>query len=128
MVNNRREFIIKGTSIAAMSVLGINSVKSEAIGNSLLNEGLPHVAAPPKNYIQDAGIKMCLAYFAGIEAERRKIEFGKQLNFLGAVGKISPLVTGSQKINPWEYEAVLAEKNAWDKVGLKLEEIGRAHV
>jgi mannonate dehydratase len=121
MVNNRREFIIKGTSIAAMSVLGINSVKSEAIGNSLLNEGLPHVAAPPKNYIQDAGIKMCLAYFAGIEAERRKIEFGKQLNFLGAVGKISPLVTGSQKINPWEYEAVLAEKNAWDKVGLKLE-------
>src|SRR5665647_1261994 len=86
MANNRREFIRKGSSIAAMSVLGINSARSEAIGNSLMKDGLQGKAAAPKSYLQDAGIKMSFAYFGGIEAERRKIEFGKQLNVLGAVG------------------------------------------
>jgi len=123
MKNNRREFIMKGTSIAAMSVLGINSVRSDVIGNSLSNEEQQVKAASPKNYIQDAGIKMCFAYFGGIEAEHRKIEFGKQLNVMGAVGGINTQLLGLPNVNPWSFEAVSAAKNAWDKVGLKLEVI-----
>ena len=76
-----------------------------------------------QDYIQDAGIKMCFAYFSGIEAEKRKIEFGKQLNVLGAVGGINPGMVGLNNINPWDYEAVITVKNAWEKVGLKLEVI-----
>jgi mannonate dehydratase len=121
MANNRREFIRKSTSIAAMSVLGINSARSEVIGNSLMKDELIGKVASPKNYLQDAGIKMCFAYFGGIEAERRKIEFGKQLNVLGAVGGINPRMVGLQNANGWDFEAVSAVKNAWDKVGLKLE-------
>lgn len=123
MKNNRREFIMKGTSIAAMSVLGMNSVRSKVICNSEWNEGQQGKAASAKNYIQDAGIKMCFAYFGGIEAERRKIEFGKQLNVMGAVGGINSLLLGLSNVNPWSIEAVSAAKNAWDKVGLKLEVI-----
>ena len=123
MKNNRREFLRKSTSMAALSVLGITPVLSETTDLSFKRKGLTGKSSPSKNYVKDAGIKMCFAYFGGLEAEKRKAEFGKQLNVLGAVGKISPLVSGSQTINPWEYEAVLAEKNAWEKFGLKLEVI-----
>ena len=123
MKNNRREFLRKSTSVAALSVLGITPVLSETTDLSFKREGLTGKSSPSKNYVKDAGIKMCFAYFGGLEAEKRKAEFGKQLNVLGAVGKITPLVSGSQTINPWEYEAVLAEKNAWEKFGLKLEVI-----
>ena len=76
-----------------------------------------------KSYIPDAGIKMCFAYFGGVEAEKRKVEFGRQLNVLGAVGGIDPRMAGLQNINPWDYEAINAVKNAWNKAGLKLEVI-----
>ena len=66
---------------------------------------------------------MCFAYFGGIEAEKRKVEFGKQLNVLGAVGGINPGMAGLQNVNSWDYEAVSAVKNAWEKAGLKLEVI-----
>ena len=121
MANNRREFLMKGSTFAAASVLGINSGRSEVIGNSSRDESQGGLSASPKNYIQDAGIKMCFAYFGGIEGERRKIEFGKQLNVMGAVGGINPRMAGLQNVNPWEFEAVSAVKNSWDKVGLKLE-------
>ena len=76
-----------------------------------------------KEYIQDAGIKMCFAYFGGIEAEKRKVQFGRQLNVLGAVGGIDPPMVGLTECKPWDYEAVSAVKNAWEKTGLKLEVI-----
>jgi mannonate dehydratase len=122
MKNNRREFLRKSTSVAALSVLGMNSVRSE-MADPAFRMGQTGKGYPAKEYIKDAGIKMCFAYFGGLETEKRKAEFGKQLGVLGAVGKISPLVTGSQTINPWEYEAVLAEKKTWEKFGLKLEVI-----
>lgn len=117
MKNNRREFIKKSTALAALSIVGMNAAKSE------MTDRLGVENSTSKNYIQDAGIKMCFAYFGGIEAEKRKIEFGKQLNILGAVGGINPQRIGLQNINPWDFEAVSAVKNAWDKTGLKLEVI-----
>jgi mannonate dehydratase len=121
MKNDRREFIKKGTAIAALSVVGMNSAISE-ITDRPANEGASsNKSSGSKKYIQDAGIKMCFAYFGGIDKEKRKVEFGKQLNVLGAVGGINPLMVGLKNANPWDYEAVSAVKNAWDKAGLKLE-------
>jgi mannonate dehydratase len=121
MKNNRREFIKKSTAVAALSVAGMSSVTSGMMGQAVTK--LPGSGSQSKEYIQDAGIKMCFAYFAGLEAEKRKVEFGKQLNVLGAVGGIDTRMAGVPNANPWDYEAVLAVKNAWDKAGLKLEVI-----
>jgi len=123
MKNNRREFIKKSTAMAALSVVGMNTVKSEMIDQNVKKEVQKGGGFSSKNYILDAGIKMCFAYFGGIEAEKRKVEFGKQLNVLGAVGGINPQMVGLQNVNAWDYEAVSAVKKAWDKAGLKLEVI-----
>lgn len=74
-----------------------------------------------KSYIPDAGIKMCFAYFRGLQAEARKVEFGKQLNVLGAVAGINPGMAGLKDAKPWEYETIMAVKAAWDRAGLRFE-------
>ncbi len=123
MKNNRREFIRKSTAMAALSVAGLSPGASELLGNSH-NQGIAGVSgSPSKEYIQDAGIKMCFAYFGGMEAEQRKVQFGKQLNVLGAVGGIDTRMVSLPNAQPWDFEAVSAVKNAWDKTGLKLEVI-----
>ena len=123
MKNNRREFIKKSTAMTALSIVGLSSATSALVDRSGNEKGQSQRSPESKNYIQDAGIKMCFAYFGGIEAEKRKVEFGKQLNVLGAVGGINPRMAGLQNLNPWDYEAVSAVKNAWGKAGLKLEVI-----
>lgn len=125
MRNNRRDFIKKSTALAALSITGFNSsasVMEDEEGNS--EAGLQGRQMVKKvDFPKDAGIKMCFAYFAGIEAEKRKIKFGKQLDVLGAVGGINPRMAGLNNVNPWDYEAVMAVKKAWEKEGLKLEVI-----
>jgi mannonate dehydratase len=125
MKNDRREFIKKSSVFAALSFAGIGTSSSEIINiaerrEKKLKENLDDEKS---GYIQDAGIKMCFSYFAGIEAEKRKIEFGKQLNVLGAVGGINPGMAGLNNVNAWDFDAVSAVKNAWAKEGLKLEVI-----
>ena len=69
----------------------IKSLRASELLGSSPNQGKADVnGSPSKEYIQDAGIKMCFAYFGGMEAEKRKVQFGKQLNVLGAVGGIDP--------------------------------------
>lgn len=109
--------------MAAFSVGGLGSATSELFGRSADSGKMGETGARSKPYIQDAGIKMCFAYFGGLQAEQRKVQFGKQLNVLGAVGGINPDMVGLPNVNPWELEAVSAVKNAWDKAGLKLEVI-----
>jgi mannonate dehydratase len=121
MKNNRREFIKKSSALAAISVVGMNSATSGLIARSVDEKAGSKKKSD--SYIKDAGIKMCFAYFGGIEAEKRKVQFGKQLNVLGAVGGIDPGMAGVPNVNPWEYEAVAAVKNAWEKTGLRLEVI-----
>jgi mannonate dehydratase len=116
MKKNRRDFIRKSTAMAALSFAGINPAVNELLNNSKKNSRQSRTG-----YIQDAGIKLCFSYFRGIEAEKRKIEFGKQLNVLGAVGGINPQMTGLNNVKAWDYEAVMAVKKAWENVGLKLE-------
>jgi mannonate dehydratase len=115
MKSTRREFIRKSSVAAVISAAGLGTVSASAVSR------IPKPKA--KQYIPDAGIKMCFAYFRGIEAESRKILFGRQLNVLGAVGGISPGMVGLKNVNAWDFEAVSAVKNAWEKEGLKLEVI-----
>src|SRR5512141_2741595 len=123
MKNNRRDFIRKSTAMAALSVAGIGSATSGLLGCPA-NDSAGRVNGPgSKDYIQDAGIKMCFAYFGGIEAEKRKVQFGRQLNVLGAVGGIDPSRVGLSNARPWDYEAVMAVKYAWAQTGLNLEVI-----
>lgn len=113
MKSNRRDFIKKGSSAAVLSAAAMTGFEPGSTG--FLKK------KPAKPFVQDAGIKMCFAYFNGLEAERRKVEFGKQLNVLGAVGGINPGMVGLRNVRAWELEAVTAVKNAWEKEGLKLE-------
>ena len=114
MRNNRREFIRKAAlSAAGMGALPLMGTLPEAM--------LPKKNSEQKSYTPDAGIKLCFAYFRGLEAEKRKVEFGRQLNVLGAVGGINPGMVGVQNVKPWEYEGIMAVKTAWENAGLKLE-------
>ena len=68
--------------------------------------------------VKDAGMKLCLAYFAG--KEPRRIELAKQMAVYGAVGGIDPKMVGMDNANNWELDVIKAVKESWDKEGLKL--------
>lgn len=116
MKSNRREFLRKSSAAAIFSAAAMGSLSAAPSEEKQKRK-------KPGSYIPDAGIKMCFAYFGGIEAEKRKVEFGRQLNVLGAVGGINPRMSGLQNVNAWDFEAVSSVKNAWKKEGLKLEVI-----
>jgi mannonate dehydratase len=118
MKSNRRDFIRKSSAAALISATGIGSLSAAASADVQKGKNIKQ-----KAYVPDGGIKMCFAYFGGIEAEKRKVEFGRQLNVLGAVGGINPRMAGLQNVNAWDYEAVIGVKNAWEKEGLRLEVI-----
>jgi mannonate dehydratase len=125
MRNNRRDFIKKTSAFTAFALAGIKSSGSDLSDSEKSKKHLQKdgTAIEKQAYVKDAGIKMCFAYFSGIEAEKRKIEFGKQLDVLGAVGGINPAMAGLNNVNAWDYEGVVAVKNAWERVGLRLEVI-----
>ena len=110
--------------MAALSVAGLSSATSELLGSSVKqgNEGKNRIRIKGI-YYRMQGLKCVLHILEDLEAEKRKVEFGKQLNVLGAVGGIDPRMVSLPNAKPWEYDAVSAVKNAWDKAGLKLEVI-----
>lgn len=104
MRNSRRAFIRNTASLASLS----------------LADQLPatvNLKSKP-DYVQDGGLKFCLAHFFGMNKQR--IELSKQMRVLGAVGGINPGAVGLKNIKPWEKEAVLAVQAAWKKEGLTL--------
>lgn len=110
MNNNRRQFLKKAGAATALTAMGIS--RAEVFQHKIPNKG---------KYVKDAGIRLCFVYYGGIEAERQKVEFGKQLNVTGVVGGIDPRMVGLPEVKPWELEAVMAVKTAWEKEGLRLE-------
>jgi mannonate dehydratase len=106
MENSRRDFLKKTTSLAALTVGGITPARAAE---------KPVADLAP---LRDAGMQMCEAYFSGMNEQ--KIALTKQMDVLGAVGGISPAMVGLNDVKPWEFKAVLAVKEAWEKVGLKL--------
>jgi len=75
-------------------------------------------AAQVRGHARDAGMLMSEAYFDGFN--QHKIALCRQMDVLGAVGGINPKMVGLNEVKPWDYEAVLAVKNAWDNEGLKM--------
>ncbi|HYG19199.1 MAG TPA: mannonate dehydratase [Ohtaekwangia sp.] len=101
MKKNRRDFIKKTASLAALS----------SVNFSPAPVGMDSLA-------KDANIQLCLAYFYGLEA--RKIELSKQMGVTGAVSPSSPWwLEGMQNRKPWEYEVLAAVKDAYAKRGLE---------
>ena len=102
-MGNRRNFLKHTISLAAAtSVGGMNSLM--AAPNEQLAVG---------SYAKDAGMQLSEAYFFGMEEQR--IAFAKQVNALGAV-------TGVRRngdLDPWHPKAIIANKEAWEDVGLK---------
>lgn len=111
MKDNRRSFIKKGASLAA---LGLHAASAHPVEVNRRNDS--RVKNP--DGMKDAGMQMCEAYFSGMNEQ--KIALTKQMDVLGAVGGINPRMVGLEDVKPWEYKAVVAVKEAWDKVGLKL--------
>ncbi|MEO6962266.1 MAG: mannonate dehydratase [Puia sp.] len=112
MKENRRDFIRKTTSIAAALTAGSSAVAKVPRLSS------KKITAPdPVEYIRDAGMQMSLAYFWGIEP--RRIALARQMDVLGAVGGINTRMAGlPDGAKAWDYESVMAVKEAWNKQGL----------
>lgn len=106
MANNRRSFLKKSISIASVtSIAGVGG-----LANSKSNTELSKRA---HEYVKDAGMQLSEAYFRGLE--ERRIAYARQMDVLGAVAG----VRSSDDAKPWEAKAIIANKQAWDKVGLK---------
>lgn len=100
MENSRRDFIKKGASLTALSSLGLTTTQASAL-----------------KHAKDVNIELCLAYFYGLQ--ERKIALSKQMGVLGAVSPSSPWAVGLQNVSAWEYEALVAVKEAFAKRGLQ---------
>ena len=106
MSDNRRNFIKKTASLAAATSLG-------SVGSLLASAAQQKQQAEVKEYVKDAGMELSEAYFRGLEEKR--IAFTKQLDVFGAVTGVRP----PEGLKPWEPKAIIANKEAWEKVGLK---------
>ena len=115
MHNNRRNFIKKGATLASALTLG--GVSSAIAAAPYINtkgrtkEGV-------HTMVKDAGMQMSEAYFSGMD--ERRIAFMKQMDVFGAVGGINPTLSGITDAAPWHPKALSANKEAWEKFGLKL--------
>lgn len=105
MTDSRRDFLKKSATIATLPFAG-------------LKEENNRLATVPGEFVKDAGMQLCLAYFWGIEP--RRVTLAKQMNVLGAVGGINPGMAGLKNVPAWEEKAVWAVKQAWEKEGLQL--------
>lgn len=70
------------------------------------------------DYQRDLGMRLCLAYFWGIE--QRKTALARQMDVLGAVGGINPAMAGLGSQKPWSREVIKGVKAVWKKEGLTL--------
>jgi mannonate dehydratase len=102
MENTRRRFIRNSASLASLSLLG------KTPGDLGLKSAV--------EYMQDGGLKFCLAHFYGMNKQRMALS--RQMKVLGAVGGIHPGNVGLSGVKPWDIQAVVAVKDAWKKEGL----------
>lgn len=100
MTSSRRDFIKKGASLTTLSTLGLNKASAHTY-----------------EYAKDTNIELCLAYFYGLQ--ERKIQLSKQMGILGAVSPSNPGMAGLNEVKAWEYEALVAVKEVFEKRGLK---------
>ena len=115
MHNNRRNFIKKGATLASALTLG--GVSSAIAAAPYINTK-GRTKQGVHTLVKDAGMQMSEAYFSGMD--ERRIAFMKQMDVFGAVGGINPTLSGITDAAPWHPKALSANKEAWEKFGLKL--------
>ncbi len=119
MKDKRRDFLKKGASLAAAALAGgIGPVLANARGRNNYTAPGTSGYTSPVNLAKDAGMQMSEAYFAGMQEQ--KIALTKQMEVFGAVAGINTKMVGMDDVKPWEPKAITAVKEAWEKVGLKL--------
>ena len=114
MKDNRRGFIKKSATLASAFTIG-------GLSSSIASTHLNIKGRSGENLnaiVKDAGMQMSEAYFSGMD--ERRIAFMKQMDVFGAVGGINPKLNGLTDANPWDPKAMTTNKEAWEKVGLKL--------
>jgi mannonate dehydratase len=115
MKNNRRDFIKKSaTLVSAVSIGSIGSAMAAAPNINTKGRSKENLGT----MVKDAGMIMSEAYFSGMD--ERRIAFMKQMDVFGAVGGVNPRLSGLTDAKPWDPQALKANKEAWEKVGLKL--------
>jgi len=115
MKDNRRDFIKKGATLAsALTLGGISSAIASAPNINTRGKSSETLTTMAK----DAGMQMSEAYFSGMD--ERRIAFMKQMDVFGAVGGINPALSGITDAKAWDPKALSANKEGWEKHGLKL--------
>src|SRR5450631_4295734 len=117
MEDQRRDFIKKSAALAVAACMGgigpaVAGARSGRPGKE------PNPGLNTRNLIKDAGMQLSEAYFAGMQEQ--KIALTRQLDVLGAVSGINTHMVGLDELKPWDPKAITAVKEAWAKVGLKL--------
>ncbi|MCR9227189.1 MAG: mannonate dehydratase [Flavobacteriaceae bacterium] len=114
MKENRRDFIKKSASMAAMASIGgvmyscsDSQVKKTITQTAKLNE-----------LSKDAGIEMSNAFFWGMKDHAYLIELAKQMGAYGAVAGIDKRLFKDSEGKPWAYESIKNVVDAWKSVGL----------
>jgi mannonate dehydratase len=107
MRNGRRDFLKNATMVAAAASAGSSR---QMLGQATKQDA----AGKHVGFLRDAGMQMSEAYFAG--RDEQKMAFCRQMDVLGAVSGIDHM----PNTNAWEYDAVLATKQAYEKCGLTL--------
>ena len=107
MNKNRRHFLHKSVKLTGIPLVGPLSLPYFS-GNYEQKE----------NYTRDLGIKLCLAYFWGIEP--RKTALSRQMDVLGAVGPINSRLANLPDEKDNSRTVIKAIKNAWEREGLTL--------
>ncbi len=105
MLKNRRDFIKKGASLAA--VMSVGSISSAMPVSSA--EGKK--AGSTKPYVKDAGIKF--AFMMGPTSP--KVPFARQMGILHAVSGVERM----PDVKAWDPKAIIATKEIWAKEGIK---------
>jgi mannonate dehydratase len=120
MEDQRRDFLKKSAALAIAACMG--GIAPAAAGAITPGSGRPHKKQKPelntRNLAKDAGMQLSEAYFAGMQEQ--KIALTRQMDVLGAVSGINTHMVGLDDLKPWEPKAITAVKEAWEKVGLKL--------
>jgi mannonate dehydratase len=101
MSSSRRDFLKKSAAFTALSTAGTR-------------DGL---AFGPDAMAKDARIRLCLAYFFGLQ--ERKMALSKQMGVTGVVSPSSPWMLNMRDTKPWTLEALTAVKNAYAERGME---------
>ncbi len=104
MSHNRRSFIQKAATIAALTTAGAPGVVLAAEGKK---------QKKTREYARDAGMELSEAYFWGPDQQR--VSYSIQMDVMGAVTGVRP----PEGVKPWEAKAIIANKEMWKKAGLK---------